>query len=141
MNRLMALTGASLAAALLQNVCTGVLIVRSARLAVFASTGNIASAIRWFHQDTIRIPMLLLASIGAIADLVVLSWIKRLRSEPAPHLRLGKQSAAERRSQRLQCVLAVATLVLVAAETGSHAAIVHGISTPQGVRQGSSNAE
>ncbi len=67
--------------ALLQSVCTVELTVSGIRLALgrsaIALAGSIAAPVHWFHQDIIRIPMLLLASIGAIADLVVLSWMKR----------------------------------------------------------------
>jgi hypothetical protein len=122
------LSGASLTMAVLQSICTAVLTISGVRLAIgltaFVMASSIAAPLQWFHQDAIRIPMLLLASLGAIVDLMVLSWIRRLRAQPAARWRLREQSPREKRSQRLQMVLAILTLVLVATETWTHA-ILH----------------
>ena len=122
-------TGASLVFAILQSVCTAVLAISGVRLAIgltaFALAGSIAAPVHWFHQDAIRIPMLLLASIGAIVDLMVLSWMRRLRLAPSAQWRLREQSKGEKRSQRLQLVLAILTLALVAVETCSHVIVTH----------------
>ena len=123
-------TGASLVFAILQSVCTAVLTISGIRLTIgltaFAMASSIATPVHWFHQDAIRIPMLLLASIGAIVDLMVLSWMRRLRMQPAAQWRLQEQTKSEKRSQRLQLVLAILTLVLVAVETFSHVIVNHG---------------
>ena len=70
--------------AALQSVCTAVLTISGIRLAIgltaFALSGSILAPIGWFHQDAIRIPMLLLATVGAVVDLAVLAWIRHLRT-------------------------------------------------------------
>ena len=123
------LSGASLLMAVLQSVCTAVLTISGIRLAIgltaFALAGGIVAPVRWFHQDAIRIPMLMLAVLGAIVDLMVISWMRRLRAMPAAQWRIRERSGREKRSQRLQLVLAILTLVLVGAETWSHAVMVH----------------
>jgi hypothetical protein len=123
------LSGASFTIAVLQSICTAILTISGIRLAIgltaFALAGSIVAPVRWFHQDAIRIPMLMVASVGAIVDLTVLSWMRRLRSQPAAQWRVRQQSGGEKRSERLQLALAILTLLLVAAETWSHAVMVH----------------
>jgi hypothetical protein len=123
------LSGASLTMAVLQSVCTAVLTISGVRLAIgltaFVMASSVAAPLEWFHQDAIRIPMLLLAALGAIVDLMVLSWMRRLRAQPAAQWRVREQSPREKRSQRLQLALAILTLVLVATETWTHMIMVH----------------
>jgi hypothetical protein len=127
-NGLRVVTGASLVIAVLQSICTAVLTISGIRLAIgltaFAMAGSLVGPVRWFHQDAIRIPMLLIATIGAVVDLGVLWWMRRLRTQPAAQWRQRELSKKEKRSHRLQFALAVLTLVLVGAETWTHA-ILH----------------
>lgn len=122
-------SGASLAIAVLQSICTAVLTISGIRLAIgltaFALAGSVVGPIRWFHQDAIRIPMLTIAAVGAIVDLLVLSWMRRLRAMPAAQWRLREPSRKEKRSQRLQFAVAILTLLLVATETWTHAVMHH----------------
>jgi hypothetical protein len=123
------LSGASLTMAVLQSICTAVLTISGVRLAIgltaFVMASSVAVPLHWFHQDAIRIPMLLLAAVGAIVDLMVLSWMRRLRAQPAAQWRVRQQTPREKRSQRLQLALAILTLVLVATETWSHVIMEH----------------
>jgi fucose 4-O-acetylase-like acetyltransferase len=119
------LTGASLALAILQNLCAAVLAISGIRLAIgltaFALAGTIFYApVRWFHQDAIRIPMLALATIGAVVDIAMLAWMRRLRAQLSAQWRKRERGSKERRSERLQLALAVLTLALVGLETGMH---------------------
>ena len=122
-------SGASLAIAILQSICTAVLTINGIRLAIgltaFVMASSLVGPVRWFHQDAIRIPMLVIATIGAIADLAVLWWMRRLRVQPAAQWRRRKLSTREKRSQQFQVALAVLTLVLVGAEAYTHAFIFH----------------
>lgn len=114
----------SLLFALLQSLCTAVLTLSGLRVAIgltaLAAAGGTYAPARGFHQDAIRIPMLILAAVGAIVNLAVLAWIWRLRSRPAAQWRRRELSAKERRSERLQVILAVVTLILVGLETWTH---------------------
>lgn len=113
--------------ALLQSLCTAVLTINGIRLAIglaALAAGSIWEPIRALHRDSIRIPMLIIAVVGAVLNLVVLAWIKHLRERPEAQWRRRELSPKQRRSERLQVAMAVLTLVLVGAETWTHA-ILH----------------
>ena len=118
------LSGASLAMAVLQSICTAVLTINGIRLAIgltaFVLAGSVFAPVRWFHQDAIRIPMLALATVGAVVDLAVLAWKHHLRTRSSAQWRIREKSAAEKRSTRLQLALAILTLALVGVETWTH---------------------
>jgi NADH:ubiquinone oxidoreductase subunit 5 (subunit L)/multisubunit Na+/H+ antiporter MnhA subunit len=110
--------------ALLQSLCTAVLTLSGIRVAIgltalAAASGIYAPATGW-HQDAIRIPMLIAATLGALINLAVLCWIWRLRARPSAQWRRREQTAKEKRSERLQVVLVVVTLLLVGLETWTH---------------------
>src|SRR5580692_5063209 len=84
--RLRFLGGASFLFALLQSLCTAVLTISGIRVAIglsaLAAASGIYAPARGFHQDAIRIPMLILATVGAVVNLAVVFWIWRLRARP-----------------------------------------------------------
>jgi hypothetical protein len=127
-NKLRALGGGSLVLALLQSLCTAVLTVSGIRVAIglsaLAAASGIYAPAKGFHQDAIRIPMLVLAAVGALVNLAVLAWIWHLRSRPEAQWRKRELTAKEKRSERLQVVLAIVTLILVGLETWTHT-LVH----------------
>src|SRR6266567_5135377 len=118
------LGGASFLFALLQSLCTAVLTISGIRVAIglsaLAAASGIYAPARGFHQDAIRIPMLIIAAAGAVLNVAVLVWIRHLRSRPAAQWRRRELTAKEKRSERLQIILAVITLLLVGAETWTH---------------------
>ncbi len=122
-----ALTGASLILALLQSLCTAILTINGIRLAIgltaLAAT-SIAIPLLSFHRDALRIPMLALATTGAIVNLLVLAWIWYLRSQPSAQWRKRELTSKEKRSELLQVALSILTLILVALESWSHV-IIH----------------
>src|SRR6478736_4155731 len=89
--RARAIGGASLLLALLQSLCTAVLTISGIRVAIgltaLAAASGMYAPARGFHQDAIRIPMLILAAAGAILNLAVLAWIRHLRSRPSAQWR------------------------------------------------------
>jgi formate hydrogenlyase subunit 3/multisubunit Na+/H+ antiporter MnhD subunit len=119
-----ALSGASLVVALAQSLCTAVLTISGIRVAIGLSALAAASGIygpaRGFHQDSIRIPMLAIATLGALANLAVLAWIRHLRSRPSAQWRRRELTTKEKRSEKLQVAMAVLTLILVGLETWTH---------------------
>jgi hypothetical protein len=126
-NGLKIMTGASLALAILQSICTAVLTINGVRFAIgltaFVMASSLIGPVRWFHQDAIRIPMLIIATIGATVDLIVLWWTRRLRMQPAAQWRRRELGSKEKRSRRVQFALAVLTLVLAATEQFTHVVI------------------
>jgi hypothetical protein len=121
---LRALNTGSFLFALLQSLCTAVLTISGIRVAIgltaLAAAGGIYAPAKGWHQDAIRIPMLILASVGALINLAVLAWIRHLRSRPSAQWRRRELRSKEKRSERLQVVLAVVTLILVGLETWTH---------------------
>jgi hypothetical protein len=119
-----ALSGTSLLFALLQSICTAVLTISGIRVAIglsaLAAAAGVYAPARGFHQDAIRIPMLTLAAAGALVNLAVLGWIWHLRSRPSAQWRRRELSPNQKRSERLQVILAVTTLILVGLEVWTH---------------------
>lgn len=130
---LRALSGASLLVALLQSLCTAVLTISGIRVAIglsaLAAASGVYAPARGFHQDAIRIPMLALATAGAVVNLAVLAWIWKLRAAPAAQWRQREIGSKERRSERLQVALSIVTLILVGLEMWTHA-MVHRTGPP-----------
>jgi formate hydrogenlyase subunit 3/multisubunit Na+/H+ antiporter MnhD subunit len=119
-----AIGGATLIIAIAQSLCTAVLTISGIRVAIGLSTLAAASGIyapaRGFHQDAIRVPMLILATVGAVVNLAVLTWIRHLRSRPSAQWRRRELSSKEKRSEKLQIAMAILTLILVGLETWTH---------------------
>jgi hypothetical protein len=78
-----------------------------------------------FHADAIRIPMMVLAVGGSVVNLYVIWRVRSLRSRPSSQWRVQPVTSRQKRSETFQIVLAVITLVLVAAEYVTHL-IIHG---------------
>ncbi len=129
--RIAALTG--FAFAILQSLCTAVIAISSIRVAIgltaLAAAGGIYAPARGFHQDAIRIPMLILGGLGAVINLAVLARVWRLRARASAGWRRREITAKERRSERLQLALALLTLVLIGAESWTHS-MVHRTGPP-----------
>jgi hypothetical protein len=132
------LTSASLIIAILQSLCTAVLTISGIRVAIgltaLAAASGIYAPARGWHQDAIRIPMLIIAAAGAIINLAVLAWIWHLRAQPSAQWRKREITRKERRSERLQIVLSIVTLILVGLETWTHT-IVHRKGPPPAAEQ------
>ncbi|MGB6975104.1 MAG: hypothetical protein WBD67_10515 [Terracidiphilus sp.] len=127
------LGGTSLVFALAQSLCTAVLTISGIRVAIgltalAAASGIYAPATGW-HQDAIRIPMLAVATAGAVVNLAVLWWIRHLRGRPEAQWRKRELTAKEKRNERVQIVLAIVTLLLVGLEIWTHT-IVHRTGPP-----------
>jgi heme/copper-type cytochrome/quinol oxidase subunit 2 len=122
----------SLLLALAQSICTAVLTVSSIRviigLSALAEAAGVYEPATGFHQDWIRIPMLILATVGSLINLAVIAWIRYLRNRPSAQWRRRELTAKEKRSERLQIALALITLILVALETWTHTIVFrHGL--------------
>jgi hypothetical protein len=110
--------------ALLQSACTAVIAISGLRVAIglsalAAAAGTHAPA-HGFHQDAIRIPMMVLAFLGAVLNLYVVGRVRRLRSRPASQWRQQPVTKKKLNSERFQIALSVLTLLLLAAEWITH---------------------
>lgn len=81
-----AIGGASLIIAMAQSLCTAVLTISGIRVAIgfsaLAAASGVYAPAKGFHQDAIRIPMLILATVGAVVNLAVLAWIRAIALPP-----------------------------------------------------------
>jgi hypothetical protein len=84
-----------------------------------------AAAIDRFHVDWLRIPMISMAVLGSILNLVVLWHIRRLRNLPAAQWRQTQPKRGRMRSERMQLILSIVTLILMALEERQHLIWLH----------------
>jgi hypothetical protein len=114
----------SIVFAVLQSVCTAVIAISGVRVAIglsaLAAAAGIHAPAHGFHQDAIRIPMMVLAFLGAVVNLFVIWKVRSLRSKPAAQWRQQQLTKKKLNSERFQIALSVLTLLLLAAEWITH---------------------
>ncbi|HWA95714.1 MAG TPA: hypothetical protein VG844_14020 [Terracidiphilus sp.] len=124
-----AIAFSSLALVLLQSVCTFFTALSGLRLIIgVAALATVTQAgVVWdhFHADWLRIPMLTLAFAGSALNLAILRRIHRLRRNSATHWRQPSPSSRKLFSERLQLILSIATLALIALEELTHFQTFH----------------
>lgn len=112
----------------LQSACTSVMAISGVRLLIglgaLAAASGLGRPAAGFHQDAIRIPMLLVAVLGSAINLYVIWRIRSLRNRPASQWRTQPPTPKQLRSERVQIGLAVVTLALVLVEWLTHR-IIH----------------
>jgi hypothetical protein len=116
-------SGASVTMALLQSLCTAVLTVNGIRVGIglaALAAGSIAGPLIPIHRDSIRIPMLAIATAGALVNLAVLAWVRRQRNRPEAQWRKRELTGKQKTSERLQIAMAILTLALVGLEVWTH---------------------
>ena len=127
-SRLKLLGWSGIVFAILQSACTAVIAISGVRVAIglgaLAAAAGIHAPAKGFHQDAIRIPMMLLALAGSLVNLFVIWKIRSLRSKPAAQWRQKPLTREKLNSERLQIALSIVTLVLLAAEWITHP-IIH----------------
>ena len=123
-SRLKVLGWSGIVFAILQSACTAVIAISGVRVAIglsaLVAAAGIHAPAKGFHQDAIRIPMMLLALFGSLVNLFVIWKIRSLRSKPAAQWRQKPVTTKKLNSERLQIVLSIVTLVLLAAEWITH---------------------
>jgi len=123
-SRLKLLGWSGIVFAILQSACTAVIAVSGVRVAVglsaLVAAAGIHAPARGFHQDAIRIPMMLFALFGSLLNLFVIWKIRKLRSKAASQWRQKPVPAKKQSAERIQVALSVFTLVLLAAEWITH---------------------
>jgi fumarate reductase subunit C len=118
------LNWSSLFLAFLQSVCSTFIALHTIRLLVGLGAMILASS-AWhlaeqLHANAIRIPMMLIALGGSLLNLLALWQVRRLRRRSASAWRQQPLTPSKRRSETLQLVLSVLTLVLLIAEELAH---------------------
>jgi hypothetical protein len=119
-----AIAWSSLLFAFLQSVCTFFAAANGLRFVVglgsLVLSASAGAMVDRFHADALRIPMVSLALSGSLLNLAILGQLRRLRRRPASLWRQQPPSAHKLRMERLQIVLSVATLALLAVEEPFH---------------------
>ena len=114
----------SIGFAILQSACTAVIAISGLRVAIglsaLAAAAGIHAPARGFHQDAIRIPMMVLALLGGLINLYVIWKTRRLRNKPAAQWRVQPVSKKKLNSERFQIALSILTLLVLAAEWITH---------------------
>ena len=118
------LNWSSLFLAFIQSVCGAFLALHGIRLLVGIGAVVLASS-AWhvaerLHVDAIRIPMMVVAFLGAVINLAALWQVRRLRRRPASAWRQQPLTPEKRRSEALQLALSLLTLVLLLTEMVAH---------------------
>ena len=115
----------SLVFAVLRSVCTFFAALDGLRVGIGLSSlvmaAGTAAAIDRFHVDWLRIPMISLALLGSVLNLVVLWQVRRLRQRPAERWR----QVSPRPGKRMQLVLSIVTLILLGLEERQHLIWLH----------------
>ena len=114
----------SLLFALLQSICTFFAAVDGVRLAIgvgaLVVSAGVGATMDWLHSDKVRLPMIVLALIGSLLNLVVLWQVRRLRARPSAQWRMSTPSRGKIRMELTQFVLSIVTLVLIGIEEYWH---------------------
>lgn len=124
-NRAWLVSATSFVFIVLQSACTVVMAISGVRVAIGLSalaeaTIGIHAPAGGFHRDTIRIPMMIAATVGSLINLYVIWRIRSLRARPSSQWRVQPVTPKQRRSELFQIALAILTLILVAAEWITH---------------------
>src|SRR5580704_9675605 len=118
------LNWSGIAFAILQRACTALIAISGVRVAIglsaLAAAAGIHEPAHGFHQEAIRIPMMLFAFLGAVVNLYVVWKIRRLRNRPASQWRQQPLTRKKLNSERFQIALSILTLLLLAAEWITH---------------------
>jgi hypothetical protein len=124
LSRLKLLSWSGIVFAILQSACTAVIAISGIRVAIglgaLAAAAGIHAPAKGFHQDAIRIPMMLLALFGSLINLFVIWKIRHLRNKPASQWRQQPLRRSKLNSERLQIALSILTLILLTAEWITH---------------------
>jgi hypothetical protein len=115
--------------AVLQSACSAFIALSGVRL--FIGVGSLAfagAALRLadrIHLDVIRFPMMFLALLGSTANLLALRRVWSLRRRSASAWRQRPLTLEKKRAERIQFVISVLTILIVAAETAAHHHLFH----------------
>src|ERR1700746_3757045 len=122
------LTVGSLGFAIVQGVCAMAVFVSGISTALGLSTLAAATAAgpaTGFHANRFRIPMLALAGLGAVVNLVLLWNAASMRRSPSARWRMRPLTRKERWEKWIQFGASVLTLLLIAVELIAHPLFHH----------------
>ena len=122
--RMWAVSLTSLLFIVLQSACT--VAVAFSGISAAAGLGSFAAAIGLtrltgsFHDDLIRIPMMVLALAGSLFTLYIVRRARVLRARPASQWRIRPLTPKEKRKETFQIAISTLTILLIVAEAVTH---------------------
>src|SRR5271155_4162455 len=122
------ITVGSLGLAIIQGVCAAAVFVSGISTALGLSTVAAAAAAgpaTGLHAKRFRIPMLALAGLGAVVNLVLLWNAERIRRNPAARWRMRPLTRKEHWEKSIQLGASILTLLLIAGELLAHPMFHH----------------
>ena len=114
---------ASLALAAVQAICVAAVALSGVRVLLGMTSllaAGAAGAAPGFHRNALRLPVLWIAGILAVLNLLLLWNEDRIRRSPSAQWRLQPLTSRQRRGRWMQLGTSVASLVLILAEVVSH---------------------
>jgi hypothetical protein len=117
------LSWGSLVLAVAESLCVAAVGLSGIRVAIGLGSLISASAggpAHGFHRNGLRIPFLVLGGLGSLLVLLLVWNEGRLRKNPASAWRIQPLTAKQMRSRRIQVVLAILSLVIIALEILTH---------------------
>lgn len=117
------LSWGSLALAMAESLCVAAVGLSGIRVAIGLSSLISATAsgpARGFHQNALRIPLLTLGAVGSLLVLLLVWNEGRMRRNPAAAWRIQPLTVKQKRSRRIQVVLAVLSLIVIGLELVTH---------------------
>jgi ABC-type uncharacterized transport system permease subunit len=122
------ITVGSLGLAIIQGVCAMAVFLSSISTAIGFSSlvaATVAGPATGFHANRFRIPMLAIAGLGAVINLVLLWNAERMRRNPSARWRMRPLARKERLEKWIQLGTSVLTLLLIAGELLAHPLFHH----------------
>ncbi|MGC1869789.1 MAG: hypothetical protein WA700_02420 [Acidobacteriaceae bacterium] len=127
--RMWAVSLTSLLFILLQSACTVAVAFSGINAAVglgsFAAAVGLTHLTGSFHNDLIRIPMMVLALAGSIFTLYIVRRARALRARPASQWRIRPLTPTAKRKETFQIAISTLTILLIVAELVTHVYINH----------------
>lgn len=118
----------SLSLAIIQGVCAAAVFLSGIGTVLGFSSlvaATAAGPATGLHANRFRIPMLTLAGLGALVNLVLLWNAERIRKNPSARWRMRPLSRKERWEKWIQLTASVITLLLIAGELLAHPLFHH----------------
>ncbi len=122
------ITVGSLGLAIIQGVCATAVFLSGIGTALgFSSLVAAAAAgpATGFHANKFRLPMLAIAGLGAVVNLVLLWNAERMRKNPSARWRMRPLTRKERWEKWIQLGASALTLLLIAGELLAHPLFHH----------------
>ncbi len=117
------LTWGALVLAAAESLCVAAVGLSGVRVALGLSSLLAAGAsgpAQGWHREAIRVPLLILGTVGALLSLLLLWNEEKLRRNPSAAWRMQPLTAKQRRVRWFQLAAAILTLFLVLAEVVTH---------------------